>query len=525
MGPSRHQAVARHSSGAPSAAPGPTPAVRRDPAAPTRPNHVTEQLLRAGMLRANLTVSQAGDPSEEEADRMADTVMRMPTPTAGGGGPSRQLPAIQRQCAACQDELKRTPLPGPDGVASAFEHPRSAGRPLSDSDRHFFEPRFGHDLSAVRIHTGDEAARAARSVGARAYAMGRDVVFGAGEHRPGADDGRRLLAHELTHVLQWAEPAPPAIRRTIGDGHDLVSYLFTGDPILEAVYDGERELKAGVKGGASVTEAVRKLQVALMHAVPRSGFKEATGTFGPETSRAVEDFQRASGLGGGLRKGIDGVVDAITMGWLDQLFANGKATPPGKGQGATPGCPAYKSVTVDLVSLDGSTRYMFGDLRRAISIFNQCCVRFEIGKAESEDAARTRALLGGDTVLTINDKVGDRSAEELAMFKGVNDDFKLSSRIRAIYVGSIASGIGADAYSIPPVAATGTAAALTNMVVISNTASDRGLAHEFGHVLLNRGADIHGEMDDPEYLMSPASPPTPGERITLSQCATIFDNA
>src|SRR5262249_8592607 len=162
-------------------------------------------------------------------------------------------------------------------------------------------------------------------------------------------------------------------------------------------------------------------------------------------------------------------------------------------------------------------------------IFNQCCVRFDLKKAESEDAARTRALLGGDNVLNANPRIGSPSAEEIAMFKGATDDFKLSARIRAFFVGSLASSgtpMGArDAYSIPPFAATGTAAALKNMVVITNTASDRGLAHEFGHVLLDKGNRVHDEVEDPEYLMSPASPPTPGERITPEQCGTIFANA
>ena len=518
---SRRQVVVSHGHGGPPAAPGrPTPA-RRDPITSIPANHVAERLLRDGVLRAKFTLSQTGDPFEEEADRVADTVMRMPARAATAGGAVGRPPFIQRQCSACEDEVQRKAVSGPEPPGPGFRHPSSGGRPLPESERRFFEPRFGQDLSAVRIHTGDQAALAARSVNARAYAMGRDVVFGAGEYRPGAEDGKRLLAHELAHTLQQAGPGPPAIRRKLNDGHDLNSYLFAGDLVLEAVYDGERKLKAG-DTGAAVSEAVRKVQVALMHAVPRSGFKEATGKFGPETTLAVQDFQRASGLGGGPGQKLDGVVDAITMGWLDQRFSDGKPTLAGKGLGATPGCPTFKTVTVDLVSLDGSTRYMFGDFRRAISIFNQCCVRFAVGGGGFEDGPRTRALLGGDNVLQIAPRVGDRTAEEIAMFNGATADFNLSGRIRAFFVGSTTPT--ADAYSIPPVAATGSAAPLKNMVVIPNTASDRGLAHEFGHILLNRGNDIHDEMADPEYLMSYAFP-NPGERITPSQCPIIFANA
>jgi len=129
--------------------------------------------------------------------------------------------------------------------------------------------------------------------------------------------------------------------------------------------------------------------------------------------------------------------------------------------------------------------------------------------------------------LQINPKVGDRTAEEIAMFNGAAADFKLSGRIRAFYVGSItpsSTPFGhTDAYSVPPVTATGFGAALSNMVVITNTGSARALAHEFGHILLNKGSSVHQDMD-PEYLMSPAAQP-PGERLTPDQCKTIFDNA
>jgi len=79
---------------------------------------------------------------------------------------------------------------------------RSSAQPLDAGTRGFMEPRFGQDFSQVRIHTGTQAADSARVVNAQAYTVGRDVVFGAGEYTPGTTAGRRLLAHELTHVVQ-----------------------------------------------------------------------------------------------------------------------------------------------------------------------------------------------------------------------------------------------------------------------------------------------------------------------------------
>jgi hypothetical protein len=79
---------------------------------------------------------------------------------------------------------------------------KGGGQPLSENDRTFFEPRFGIDFSQVRMHTDTRAAESARAVNARAFTAGRDVVFGAGKYAPGTSEGRKLMAHEFTHVIQ-----------------------------------------------------------------------------------------------------------------------------------------------------------------------------------------------------------------------------------------------------------------------------------------------------------------------------------
>ena len=78
----------------------------------------------------------------------------------------------------------------------------SGGKPLDASAKEFMESRFRHDFSNVRIHTDERATRTATSVNAFAYTFGNDVVFGKGEYRPSAIEGQKLLAHELTHVIQ-----------------------------------------------------------------------------------------------------------------------------------------------------------------------------------------------------------------------------------------------------------------------------------------------------------------------------------
>lgn len=87
-----------------------------------------------------------------------------------------------------------------DGTAPAVVHEvlrSGTGQPLNAATRAFMEPRFGHDFSPVRVHADATATRSAREVGANAYTVGRQVVFGARQYAPHTDAGRRLIAHEL----------------------------------------------------------------------------------------------------------------------------------------------------------------------------------------------------------------------------------------------------------------------------------------------------------------------------------------
>ena len=170
------------------------------------PNLTAVQI--AASIQRMSTVSSPGDAFEREADAVADHVLRMAEPASLAAAP----PSIQRKCSACEGEEKEKLQTKPprlthagaldtDAAANAIGH----GAPLSPEMRSYFEPRFGHDFSQVRVHTDGAAALA---VQARAYTYGRDIVFGSGEYAPASGAGRRLLAHELTHVVQ--QGAAPA---------------------------------------------------------------------------------------------------------------------------------------------------------------------------------------------------------------------------------------------------------------------------------------------------------------------------
>jgi hypothetical protein len=174
-------------------------------------------------MQAKLVVGQPNDPLEHEADRVADQVMRMPDPTPSIAPASVQL---SRKCVACEEEdQKKVQMKPANAAAARREAPpivrdvlRSPGKPLDAATRAFFEPRFGRDFSAVRVHDNAMAAESARSVGAVAYTVGSHVMFGAGQFQPESQSGQKLMAHELTHFIQQNDgrSAPIIQRQTCG---------------------------------------------------------------------------------------------------------------------------------------------------------------------------------------------------------------------------------------------------------------------------------------------------------------------
>jgi hypothetical protein len=201
-------------------------------------------ILRTPRPQAKLTVGAPDDAFEREADRTADQVMRMPEPEVET---SSVPPRVQRMCAECEEETERQGVvqrmcadceQERDGAIQAKEEPGETpevpsgfaqhfaalhGQELPAAERSFFEPRFGRDFANVRLHSGPAASELARSVQARAFTLGDAIVFGSGQYAPGTSDGRRLMAHELTHVVQQG-----------AGGSDLVSRIqravrFTAD--------------------------------------------------------------------------------------------------------------------------------------------------------------------------------------------------------------------------------------------------------------------------------------------------------
>jgi uncharacterized protein DUF4157 len=142
-------------------------------------------------LQTKLKVSEPGDIFEQEADRIADQVMTTQArPDIGGA-----TPRIQRFVGQPAGGVDAAPA----SVDGALAGP---GRPLESGLRRDMEQRFGYDFSRVRVHHGFTAERSAQDVYAQAYTVGHHMVFGPGSYAPGTHQGQRLIAHELTHVVQ-----------------------------------------------------------------------------------------------------------------------------------------------------------------------------------------------------------------------------------------------------------------------------------------------------------------------------------
>lgn len=209
-----------------------------------------------------LAVSQPGDLYEQEADRAASRVVG---PGSGRAGWSLSRIGI---AAPLQREASGTAMvdTAPPEVHDVLRGP---GSPLDRSTRGFMESRFGHNFSSVRVFHDEAAARSARSVAANAYTVGDKIVFNCGRYSPESHSGRRLLAHELTHVVQQQFASPTGASR-----------LPIGEPGSAHELAAERAASASMQDspspdGGGRAEALARASRLHQPVVQRSAYAEA----------------------------------------------------------------------------------------------------------------------------------------------------------------------------------------------------------------------------------------------------------
>jgi hypothetical protein len=251
------------------------------------------QCARKMFVQAKLELGQTGDVYEQEADRIAASIVQM-----------SETERIQ-----IKELFRKKKIPirsiglSPD-LESRINSLKGGGTSLPTSIRTFFESRFGCDFSHVRIHTDARGEEIAQALNARAFTMGSDVVFAAGQYSPGTMAGQMLLAHELVHVIQQTGDCIIYSERT-----EYIQCAGNIDSIFQAVIHGVKVIRKGDKG-----PAVKIIQQALMSAgvpLPRFG---ADSDFGSETESAVREFQKSKGLL------TNGIVDLNTIRKLAMIF-------------------------------------------------------------------------------------------------------------------------------------------------------------------------------------------------------------
>jgi len=354
-------------------------------------------------IQAKLKVGAVNDPLEQEAERAAEQAAAIPAPDASIGGAQPNAASIRPRLRAGQAaDPSEWELPGltPDSF-------KGRGSPLPAPVRGFFERQFETGFGDVRVHDGPDAAASARSLDARAYTWGRQIVFGAGEYAPGARDGNKLLAHELAHVVQQGPGGALVQRSPLSDS---VKSAWNADHKIEALLArlGQSDVQAA-QADADVDAmlarelAARPDDLWLAQRIRAGELGKTTGKFGPKVGgKAVQRpiqafFFRGStdrhalviaGVHGTERQGMEVARDLIR-----------DLQPP-----APP--PVFSAIIVPSLFPDNAE----GGMGRRDSGPTQTNRNFPL---PSEDLAAAAKAGGGNAVDATKDGAGKRTQEIL----------------------------------------------------------------------------------------------------------------
>lgn len=279
-------------------------------------------------VQTKLAISKPGDKHEQEADRMADRVMRMP---------SSETRVIHRSVSSVAPTIQRaSSVKGPpaSGIVSDIRSRTSGGSRLDDKTRAFMESRFQADFGNVRVHNDTEAARLSSRLSARAFATGNHIFFNRGEYRPETSSGRHLLAHELTHTIQQGAAvqrsvlpgvtaSPPAIQRWgIGDAMDYFAdkaLLLPGFRMLTVIIGiNPVNMSTVDRSAANIIRALFEMipfGSLISSALERHGIFQRAGTW------VAGQFASFRSIGGQMRSAINNFLSSLS--WSDVLDLGG----------------------------------------------------------------------------------------------------------------------------------------------------------------------------------------------------------
>lgn len=522
----------------------------------TSGKQAVQRLLYPAVL-PKLTADTPGDAYEQEADRVAEQVTGIPEVqlqhgcACGGECPQCKKEQeghgfLQTKRIQSHDVDEAAALPGLQKVLS------SVGRPLDPATRGFMEPRFGRDFSLVRVHDDARAADSARSIGARAYAAGHDLVFAASEYAPNTSAGKRLLAHELTHVIQQSAASPSAggtARETGGAAH--VSKAVSGSRIQRACRAEIPDRRSECLGeSGTLAEPFFRFRVGcdeFLNTTERDNFSALLARVVPGDVFRVRGF--ASEEGGfdlnhrlSCARALFAATELERRGAIiTERIAHGPQSADPRdprdrenhrsvvveqvavpGSGTSRPCAAMQTVNVAIFPIPGNSRDPFADLTFANRVYADCCVQFRSVGGATLDAA----LLGTDAMLQHSGDCDSFSAEEESLIT-VAERAAGSAKIWIFYVPNFEPQSDAKGLACALSSLSGNRLAIPSMILVAADADPVTLAHELGHLLIDT-SDHHGidNPSDPGNVMVAPRVLSGGIRITAdaSQCAQVRSN-
>jgi hypothetical protein len=219
-----------------------------------------KSLPGSSFFQPKLSINQPGDVYEQEADAVADKVMRMTDDnTVQTKFFKPAVTTMQRKCSHCEEEenkinrkeINETETTEPAGLNKYVDNLNNSGQSLAGDVRNFYEPRMGHDFSGVKVHTDTIAAKSAQSINALAFTTGNHIVFNSGQYSPDTDSGKKLLGHELTHVIQQgAAGMRGSVQRKVVDDAEHLPCRTTRPTAFADIQGWEQKASAMCRGAA-----------------------------------------------------------------------------------------------------------------------------------------------------------------------------------------------------------------------------------------------------------------------------------
>lgn len=416
-------------------------------------NKAMGRLLRSGFIQPKLTVSHPNDIHEREAGRVADEVMCMPDAVMQRQPMEEEEQKVQTKPIAAritslvqrvvpeeeEEKLQTKPIfatapplaqrqpekedeefvqteelaGGTPEVSSKIEGRISTlqggGQPLSNDVRAYMEPRFGVDFSQVRVHADAGAVELARAVNAHAFAVGKDIVFGDGQYAPHSDDGKKLLAHELTHVVQQGGGGRLSRAGLQREEKTVATTAETTDPSIEALDLDEKAKKAAYElkkkhptisftsGRRTAADQARAMAANIVS----DGRKWIENTYSSTTGskklqKWVDDHPKAT-TAEDIGKGLEEVLNSLS----DVEKSNVSKHITGAAFDVQPQTEQAEKIKADIQALPGITKFLEkeGGLVRWHAQFKK------ISKKNAGDTFEQEADRAADEVMRLPDPV------------------------------------------------------------------------------------------------------------------------